>query len=121
MPPKNIIEQAKEDREEQVKVSILEMIRLNEIRLRHKGMQLGIADSVISLFKRISTLTPDTSLEELKEAQSQLRAMINETDQEFSIIKDDKEFVEMLMNRSKKNKKSALSKCKEENECQTKN
>jgi len=87
---------------DQIQVNILEMIRLNEIKLRNKKMQLDTADSVISLFKKLSELTPETSTEELEETQSQLRAMMNKTEEELKIIQEDKKFVKILMDRGKK-------------------
>jgi len=83
---------------EQIKVNLIEMMTLNEINLKHEKMKMGLADKTISLYKNLSNLE-NMSIDELDELQSQLRAMMNETEKDLKNIDSDKSFVNKLMKR----------------------
>jgi len=87
--------------EDKIKVSLLEMITLRELEVKYHSKNMAIADSVISVLKKVSQLNPNTSIQEMEETQSQLRAMMNNVEKELKVIADDKEFVKKIMERNK--------------------
>lgn len=84
-----------------IKVSFIELMTLNEIQLKHRKMRLDTADQFITILKQVSKLTSDTSIEEMEETQSQLRAFMNSVEDELKNINDDKKFVEKIIEREK--------------------
>jgi len=77
----------------------MEMITLNEIKLKHRKRQLANADRFIAIFKKISQLNIDTPIGEIDSMQTQLRSMLNEVEDELEGIRDDKLFVDKIMKR----------------------
>ena len=82
-----------------VYVNLMEMITLNEIKLKHRKRQLANADRFIAIFKKISQLNIDTPIGEIDSMQTQLRSMLNEVEDELEGIRDDKLFVDKIMKR----------------------
>jgi len=82
-----------------IEVNLLELITLNEIKLRNRKSQIDTANNLVSLFKQVSKLSPDTSIGELKKIQLQLKSMMKKTEKELEVIEDDKKFVRNIMKR----------------------
>ena len=88
--------------ETKIQVSLLELITLREIEVKYHSKNMDIADSVISVLKKVSQLNPDTSIQEMEEMQEQLRAMMNNVEEEIKVIADDKAFVKKIVERADK-------------------
>lgn len=86
--------------EKTIEVNLLEMITLNEIKLKHHKMALDTADQFISIFMNICKINPDMPVEEIEAQQNQLRAIINDIEQQLRGIAKDKEFVEGILKRN---------------------
>ena len=82
-----------------IKVSMDEMITLNLIMFKQEKYKLQMADQVISIYKRIITLGPDTPITELNEMQEQLRAMLNQAEADIKDMEEDKKFINRLQER----------------------
>jgi len=82
-------------------VNLGELLRLKQIKIRHRRMDMARADIVISMLKEVEHLSPETPVSKLNEMQERLRALLNEAEKELAVIEEDKHFVQMLMERGK--------------------
>jgi len=92
---------------ENIKVTFLEMITLNEIKVKHKYIQLEKSKEYIDLLKELSKLNPETSKEEMSKIIKKLESLMNKTNEELKDIQEDKKFVESLLKRELCEKKKA--------------
>jgi dethiobiotin synthetase len=87
------------EKRELINISLIELIRLNQIKLKNEQMQLENVDCIISIFSKIKDINIDTTIEELEQVQSQIRAMLNQTEEKMKEIENEKKFVEELQKR----------------------
>lgn len=86
---------------ETTKISFLELLRLNEIKVKQLNYKLGMLDEYLSILRRVNQLGVVASVEDIDELQEQLRCILNKTDDDLRDIAVDKKFLEDLIERSK--------------------
>jgi hypothetical protein len=87
------------EKQSSVKVSFIEMIQLNDIKIRHQKLQLEQANQYLTILAKIKDLNSDTSIEEMEKVQSQLTEVLSYLELLSVQIAEDKKFVETIMQR----------------------
>lgn len=89
-----------EEKGEKITVTLLELIKINQIRLKNERINLENMDCVISLFGKTKNINHNTTVEELEEIQTQVRAMLNQTEEKLKEYELDKKFVKEIQDRA---------------------